>query len=149
MRIQLAAAASAILAVGCADAAPRGAGAQERAVASASSGQDLPSAIVGRGEAHDATAIFYGRLVDDPEVLARMDHELYGTFAELDRGPSPESVAVFERALRAAGVENDLHIYDGVGHGFWLRVDDDPEVRAAPAADAWRRLKAYLGRTLG
>lgn len=101
------------------------------------------------GENHDATAIFYGRLVDDPEVVARLDHEVFGTFAALDSGPSPESVAAFEAALRAAGVENDLHIYDDVDHGFWLRVDGDPDVRTVPAADAWQRLKAYLQRTLG
>ena len=100
------------------------------------------------GENHEATAIFYGRLVDDPEALARLDHEVYGTFAALDNGPSPESVAAFESALRSAGVEHDLHIYDDVNHGFWLRVDEDPDVRTAPAADAWTRLKAYLDRTL-
>lgn len=101
------------------------------------------------GNNHEATAIFYGRLVDDPEVVGRLDHEVYGTFAALDNGPSPQSVAAFESALRAAGVEHDLHIYDDVNHGFWLRVDGDPDVRAAPAADAWERLKAYLQRTLG
>ena len=101
------------------------------------------------GDDHDATAIFYGRLVEDPEVLAGMDHEVYGTFARLDGGPSPESVAGFETALRAAGIQNDLHIYDAVNHGFWLRVDGDPEVRSAPALDAWERLKAYLDRSLG
>ena len=101
------------------------------------------------GENHDATAIFYGQLVDDPEVVARLNHEVYGTFAALDNGPSPESVAAFEAALREAGIEHDLHIYDDVNHGFWLRVDQDPEVRTAPAADAWQRLKAYLQRTLG
>ena len=100
------------------------------------------------GENHEATAIFYGRLVEDPEVLARMDHEVYGTFARLDPGPAPESVERFEAALRSAGIENDLHIYDDVGHGFWLRVDQEPEVRTAPATDAWERLKAYLERTL-
>lgn len=100
------------------------------------------------GENHEATAIFYGRLVDDPEVLARMDHEVYGTFAAEDDGPSPDQVRAFEDALRAAGVENDLHIYDDVGHGFWLRVDEDMETRAAPGLDAWQRLKDYLDRTL-
>ena len=100
------------------------------------------------GVNHEATAIFYGRLVDDPEALATMNHEVYGTFAALDNGPSPESVAAFETALRAAGIEHDLHIYDDVNHGFWLRVDGDPEARTAPAADAWQRLKAYLERTL-
>ena len=100
------------------------------------------------GENHEATAIFYGQLVDDPERLATMDHEVYGTFGRLDSGPSPEQVASFEAALRTAGIENDLHIYDDVGHGFWLRVDDDPDVRTAPALNAWQRLKAYLDRTL-
>jgi carboxymethylenebutenolidase len=101
------------------------------------------------GVDHQATGIFYGRLVDDPEVLATMDHEVYGTFAAEDSGPSPEQVVAFEEAMRAAGIENDLHIYDAVDHGFWLRVDGDPGLRAEPALDAWERLKAYLDRTLG
>ena len=101
------------------------------------------------GDQHEATAIFYGALVDDPAVLARMDHEVYGTFARLDTGPSPEQVEAFERAARSAGLANDLHIYDDVGHGFWLRIEEDPGVRTAPALDAWNRLKAYLDRTLG
>lgn len=100
------------------------------------------------GENHDATAIFYGRLVEDPEVLAHMDHEVYGTFARLDQGPAPEQVERFHAALEAAGIPNDLHIYDDVNHGFWLHVDQDPDARAAPALDAWQRLKAYLDRTL-
>lgn len=74
---------------------------------------------------------------------------MYGTFARLDSGHSPEQVVAFEAAARAAGIPNDLHIYDEVGHGFWLRVDDEPAVRTAPALDAWNRLKAYLDRTLG
>lgn len=101
------------------------------------------------GAEHEATGIFYGRLVDDPEVLAGMDHEVYGTFAREDRGPSPEQVEAFQAALDEAGIENDLHIYDAVNHGFWLHVDQDPELRSEPALDAWQRLKAYLGRTLG
>lgn len=101
------------------------------------------------GENHEATAIFYGRLVDDPEVLATMDHEVYGTFARLDQGPAPEQVQAFQAALEAAGIQNDLHIYDDVNHGFWLHADQEPEVRNGPALDAWQRLKAYLERTLG
>ncbi len=100
------------------------------------------------GDDHDATAIFYGRLVDDPQVLANMDHEVYGTFARLDGGPSPENVEAFEGALRGAGIDNDLHIYDDVNHGFWLRIDGDMDTRSAAGLDAWERLKAYLDRTL-
>ena len=81
-------------------------------------------------------------------MLAEMDHEVYGTFARLDQGPAPEQVEAFEAALDAAGIEHDLHIYDEVNHGFWLRVDQDPDVRGGPGLDAWQRLKAYLDRTL-
>jgi carboxymethylenebutenolidase len=100
------------------------------------------------GENHDATAIFYGQLVDDPERLASLSHEVYGTFAALDQGIPPSAVEAFEAALREAGIPNDLHVYDDVQHGFWLHVDEDPDTRAAPALDAWQRLKAYLARTL-
>lgn len=101
------------------------------------------------GNNHDATAIFYGQLIDDPARLANLSHEVYGTFAALDQSIPPSAVEAFETALREAGIPNDLHVYDDVQHGFWLHVDQDPATRTAPALDAWRRLKAYLGRTLG
>jgi len=97
---------------------------------------------------HEGTAIFYGRLLDDPERLAAIEHEVYGTFAGNDRGISREQVDRFVAALRAAGVPNDVHVYDAVEHGFWLHVDRDPETNLAPALDAWQRLKAYLDRTV-
>jgi len=101
------------------------------------------------GEHHDATAIFYGRLLGDPEQMSRINHEVYGTFARNDSGIPVESVNAFVETLRNAGIENDVHIYDEISHGFWLHVDRNPEINTGPALDAWRRLKAYLGRTLG
>lgn len=100
-------------------------------------------------DAHDATAIFYGRLLDDPEQMANIHHEVYGTFARNDSGIPVEQVNAFVDALRAAGVPNDVHIYDHVEHGFWLHVDRDPDTNRGPALDAWQRLKAYFERTLG
>jgi len=100
------------------------------------------------GDSHEGTAIFYGRLIEDPDVLASIDHPVYGTFAEMDGGIPPDQVNRFAEALRTAGVENDIHIYDDVNHGFWLWVDRDPETAAGPASDAWTRLKAYLKRVL-
>ncbi|MBT4160967.1 MAG: dienelactone hydrolase family protein [Gammaproteobacteria bacterium] len=100
-------------------------------------------------ENHEGTAIFYGRLVDDPEKLKHLHHEILGTFARLDRGPSPEQVDGFAKALRAAGIENDLHIYDDVRHGFWLHVERDQLNSEGPALHAWNRLRAYLKRTIG
>lgn len=101
------------------------------------------------GENHEGTAIFYGSLLEDPEQMSHIHHEIYGTFAADDRGIPPEQVERFVAALRAAGIDNDVHVYDDVKHGFWLYVDRDPETNLEPAADAWQRLKDYLGRTIG
>jgi carboxymethylenebutenolidase len=99
-------------------------------------------------EDHEGTAIFYGRLLDDPERLKHLHHEVYGTFAGLDQSIPPAAVETFVGALRGAGVANDVHIYDAVNHGFWLYVDRDPAANLAPALNAWQRLKAYLSRTV-
>ena len=100
------------------------------------------------GANHEGTAMFYGRLLDDPEKLAHLHHELYGTFSGLDENIKRDDVDHFVTALRAAHIPNDVHVYDDVKHGFWLYVDRDPDANAAPALDAWQRLKAYLARVL-
>ena len=46
------------------------------------------------------------------------------------------------------GIRNDIHVYDDVNHGFWLRVGQERERREAAALNAWERLKTYLARTL-
>lgn len=100
-------------------------------------------------DAHDATAIFYGHLLDDPEKMKRIHHSIYGTFAGNDSSIPVAQVNAFVAALRAAGIENDVHIYDHVNHGFWLHVDRDPQTNTGPALAAWQRLKTYLKKTLG
>ena len=99
-------------------------------------------------EHHEGTAIFYGRLLDDPERLRAIRHEVYGTFAGHDRGIPTAAVERFVNALRVAGVPNDVHIYDPVQHGFWLYVERDRSANLGPAQDAWRRLQGYLRRTV-
>jgi len=99
-------------------------------------------------DAHDGTAIFYGSLLDDPEQMAHIHHDVYGTFAAEDRGIPVEQVNAFVAALRKAGVDNDVHIYDHVQHGFWLHNERDPEHNQPAAIHAWIRLKAYLNRVL-
>ena len=100
------------------------------------------------GENHDATAIFYGRLLGDPEQMSKIHHPVYGTFVENDRGIPVESVNTLVETLRKVGIENDVHIYDDVNHGFWLHVDRNAEKNTASAKDAWKRLKAFLDSSL-
>jgi carboxymethylenebutenolidase len=101
------------------------------------------------GERHEGTAIFYGSLLDDPEAMSHIHHEVYGTFAENDRGIPVAEVEAFVEALRSAGIDNDVHIYDEVDHGFWLYTERDPANNRPAAAHAWERLKMYLERVIG
>ncbi|MFW5815318.1 MAG: dienelactone hydrolase family protein [Wenzhouxiangella sp.] len=101
------------------------------------------------GERHEGTAIFYGSLLDDPEAMSHIHHEVYGTFAENDRGIPVAEVEAFVEALRSAGIDNDVHVYDEVDHGFWLYTERDPANNRPAAAHAWERLKMYLERVIG
>jgi len=85
---------------------------------------------------------------DPATVINNLNEAVYGTFAEMDGGIPPDQVRRFADALDGLGIANDIHVYDDVNHGFWLRVDADPDLRTAPALDAWQRLKAYLSRVL-
>ena len=59
-----------------------------------------------------------------------------------------EQVQEFAKALRDAGIPNDIHIYDPVQHGFWLYVERDLETNKEPAKHAWGRLKDFFKRVL-
>lgn len=100
------------------------------------------------GEHHEGTAIFYGSLIEDPEKLASIHHEIHGTFAGQDRGIPVESVKKFTQALRDAGIPNDIHVYDPVAHGFWLYVERNLETNKEPAEHAWGRLEEFFERVL-
>ncbi|MDH5431523.1 MAG: dienelactone hydrolase family protein [Nitrosopumilus sp.] len=94
----------------------------------------------------DATVIYYGSVVSDPEALSVIDWPVLGVFAELDKGIPVKSVHAFESALNQAGVENQILIYDGVDHAF---ANPSGE-RFAPDAskDAWTQTISFLDSNL-
>jgi carboxymethylenebutenolidase len=55
----------------------------------------------------------------------------------------PETVAEFERALGAAGVEHGVVTYQGAPHSFF---DRSYEEHAEASADAWRRVLDFIDR---
>src|SRR3954452_8000361 len=58
-----------------------------------------------------------------------------------DQGITAEDNAAFERALRDAGVEHELVVYDGAPHSFF---DRKQEAFADASDDAWRRTLAFV-----
>lgn len=94
----------------------------------------------------DATVIYYGRLVTEPEQLSLIDWPVLGIFAELDNGIPLETVEKFEESLNKVGVENEIHIYPGVDHAF---ANPSGE-RYAPeeSQDAWDKTIKFLKENL-
>lgn len=88
----------------------------------------------------DATVLFYGRGDIDP---SRWDVPLQVHLAERDDlEPLAEARSFFED-VAAAGIETDLHVYAGVGHGF--ANASVPAVFSADAAElAITRTASFL-----
>ena len=89
----------------------------------------------------DATIIYYGRLVDDPEQLARIRAPVLGVFGTEDRGIPPESVESFASAMKQAERPCRIRSYEA-NHAFAnpssARYDE------ANAAQAWSEVRAFL-----
>ena len=71
-----------------------------------------------------------------------------GNFGAEDKGPSPQQVRAFEKALKRAGKRVDFKIYPGAGHAF--ANEDNPwgGYREVAAKDAWKRTVAFFKREL-
>jgi carboxymethylenebutenolidase len=90
--------------------------------------------------------IFYGRT--PLELVPQVTAPLLGNFGALDTGIPPEKVKEFEEALKKAGKQADIKIYEGAKHGFFN--DSRPDVyNAEAAADAWQRTLKFFRERLG
>jgi carboxymethylenebutenolidase len=93
---------------------------------------------------------FYGvpgqRGPDDttaPVVMAKSYAcPVLGLFAGADHATSREDIDAFRRALDAAGVPNDVVVYDGAPHSFFDRTY---EQYRKESEDAWNRVLRFIG----
>ena len=94
----------------------------------------------------DATVIYYGNLETEEENLSSIKWPVLGVFGELDSGIPPETVREFESSLDNLSIENEIYIYDGVGHAFAnpSNAGHDPE----KTKDAWEKTVSFLNRHL-
>ena len=93
-----------------------------------------------------ATVIYNGALETDPEKLSSIQWPVLGVFADQDAVISVESVQEFEQALNQLGIENEIYLYEGVGHAF--ANPSNPGHDAEKTEDAWSKTVAFLNRTL-
>lgn len=94
---------------------------------------------------------FYGRLNEeeprDPTApvvqAARYACPVLGLFGGADPKITAEHVEGFRRALDAAGVPNEIVVYEAAPHSFFDRASPENE---AASADAWDRVLAFIRR---
>jgi carboxymethylenebutenolidase len=91
-----------------------------------------------------ATVVYYGS-IEGPS-LSRARTAVLGHFAESDPYETEEGIAAFERTLRTAGREVEIHRYPGTGHWF-AEPSNDAYDRAATDL-AFERTVTFLRRTL-
>src|SRR3989338_6093056 len=91
-----------------------------------------------------ATVIYYGSLETNTTKLSVIKWPVLGIFGSLDTSIPVETVKKFEAALNELGIENEIHIYEGVGHAF----ANPSGMNYAPeqTKDAWKKTLEFLER---
>ena len=79
------------------------------------------------------------------ERAQEMRCPVLGLFGGADDHIPAADVERFERGLRESGVEHEVHTYPGAPHSFF---DRRYEEHADASQDAWRRMLAFLERSL-
>ncbi len=95
----------------------------------------------------DASVIYYGRLVTDPDRLEKLDMPILGLFGAEDRGIPVENVREFESVLNDLGKDATIHIYEDAGHAF--ANPSGTRYNEEAAEKAWTETTEFLNEHLG
>lgn len=90
----------------------------------------------------DATVIYYGRLVTDPDQLSTLEMPILGIFGEEDGSIPVSQVNEFEATLDSLDKEVQIHIYEGAGHAF--ANPSGTRYQKEAAEDAWEKTTAFF-----
>jgi carboxymethylenebutenolidase len=94
----------------------------------------------------DATVVYYGRVDQPKEQLARLRGPVLGHFATRDQWINRAMVSGFEEAMTAAGRAYTSHWYEA-DHAF--ANPSDGRYDGEDAKLAWQRTREFLARHLG
>lgn len=98
------------------------------------------------GNKLDATVIYYGQPVTNTTKLSAIKWPVLGFFGDKDQSISLDKVKKFKADLDNIGVENEIHIYPGLGHAF----ANPSGANYAPKEtnDAWNKTLSFMDRYL-
>jgi carboxymethylenebutenolidase len=99
------------------------------------------------GEPLYATVVYYGgNMASTTDKLAPIKWPVLGIFGDKDQAIPVSKVKEFESSLNTLGVENEIHIYPGVGHAFANPSGQNYAPRETK--DAWAKTLNFLNKNL-
>lgn len=97
-------------------------------------------------EKMNATALYYGQPVTDPKALSVIKWPVLGVFGSADQSIPVKQVNAFKQALDNDHIENEIYVYNGVGHAF--ANPSGPNYAPAETKDAWQKTLAFFDEHL-
>jgi len=97
-------------------------------------------------EGLDATVIYYGNLIEDKDKLKNINSPVLGIFGSKDAQIPVDKVNLFQKNLSELGIQNDIKIYEGVGHAFANPTGQN--FSPNETKDAWSKTLEFLNQTL-
>lgn len=95
----------------------------------------------------DATVVYYGGgMATSTERLAPITWPVLGVFGDQDQVIPLSMVTDFETSLNSLGVQNEVYVYEGVGHAF--ANPSNPNFAPEETEDAWAKTLAFLTASL-
>ncbi|NJP05465.1 MAG: dienelactone hydrolase family protein [Chloroflexaceae bacterium] len=85
--------------------------------------------------------VFYGSPLTAAEAN-EVTIPILGLFGDEDQSIQVADVRTMEEAFNRAGIQNEIHIYEGAGHAFFN--DTRESYNEAAATDAWQRTLNWL-----
>jgi carboxymethylenebutenolidase len=93
-----------------------------------------------------AAVAFYGRPLSAEEA-PQAKAPILGLYGAADQGIPVDEVNKMDAALDEAGIENDIHVYEGAGHAFFN--DTGQSYNEQAATDAWPRTLDWFRKHIG
>ena len=108
-------------------------------------GWALGSAIM-LGDKLDASVIYYGRLVTEPQTLAAIHAPILGHFGGKDKSIPAATVKQFEANMQTLKKPIEVHVYPDADHAF--ANPSGGNYKAEAAKTAWKRTVDFLAKNL-
>lgn len=98
------------------------------------------------GNKIDATVLYYGQPITNTTKLSEIKWPVLGFFGDKDQSIPLDKIKEFKTDLDNMGIQNEIHIYPGVGHAF----ANPSGVTYAPkeTSDAWNKTIFFLDKSL-